>query len=77
MDVNKAELQRRVDECTVFSQCSISLGSRSSTYYLHSSFQMSELRWSVFNKTTEIESRPALYRKKFAPGGFPVNTSEP
>ena len=35
------------------------------------------IAWSAFNKTTEIESRPALYRKKLAPGGFPVNTSEP
>ena len=64
MKVNKEELQGSVAECTVFSQYSISFGSWSSTYHLHCSFHIFELRWSVFNKIEDIDSRPVTLPKK-------------
>ena len=59
MKINKKKLEGRVAECTGFSRYSIS-----STDYLHCSFHIFELCWSAFNKIEEIDSRPALYRKK-------------
>ena len=71
MDVSKEKLQRTVDECTVFSQCSISFGSWSSTYHRHSSSFATFL-----NKIAEIDSRPAFTEESLYKGDFPVNTSE-
>ena len=67
MKKSKEKLQRRVAECTVFSQYSISFGSCSSTYYLRCSIHIFELRRNVLNKIEAIEKtfkRPATLPKK-------------
>ena len=64
MEVNKEELERRIAECTVFSQCSISFGTLSSTCYLYSSFHIFELCWNVLNKIGELDSGSATLPKK-------------
>ena len=63
MNVNKKNYKKELLN-VLFFQYSISFGSRNSTYYLHCSFHTFELRWGVFNKTGEIDSRPATLPKK-------------